>query len=81
MGGVLTVTGMLGGLFTSGVPNVPELFDTVRLVIPQGWAMQAWELTLQGASVGEVVGPVAVMFGLGALFFGIGTLLFRRRFS
>ncbi len=80
MGGVLTVTGMLGGLFTSGVPNVPALFDTARLAMPQGWAMHAWELTLQGANVGEVLGPVVVMFGLGALFFGIGILLFRRRF-
>jgi ABC-2 type transport system permease protein len=81
MSGVLTVTGMLGGLFTSGVPNVPELFDTARLAMPQGWAMHAWELTLQGASVGEVLGPVTVMFGMGALFFGIGVLLFRRRFA
>lgn len=80
MGGVLTVTGMLGGLFTNGIPNIPEIFDTVRLAIPQGWAMHTWELTLQGAAVGEVLGPVAVMFSLGALFFGIGVLLFRRRF-
>ena len=81
MGGVLTVTGMLGGLFTSGMPEIPELFDAVRLAMPQGWAMHAWELTLQGAGVGKVLVPVAVMFGLGALFFGIGVLLFRRRFA
>jgi ABC-type multidrug transport system permease subunit len=81
MGGVLTVMGMLGGLFTNGVPNIPQVFDTVRLVVPQGWAMEAWQLTLQGASVGEVLVPVAVMFGLGALFFGVGVLLFRRRFA
>lgn len=81
MGGVLTVMGMLGGLFTNGVPNIPKLFDTVRLMVPQGWAMEAWELTLQGAGVGQVLGPVTVMFGLGALFFGVGVLLFRRRFA
>ena len=81
MGGVLTVMGMLGGLFTNGVPDIPQVFDTVRLVVPQGWAMEAWELTLQGAGVGEVLVPVAVMFGLGALFFGAGVLLFRRRFA
>ncbi|MGD8626095.1 MAG: ABC transporter permease [Anaerolineae bacterium] len=81
MGGVLTLTGMLGGLFTSGVPNIPEIFDTVRLAMPQGWAMYAWELTLQGAGVSQVLGPVAVMLGLGALFFGIGVVLFRKRFA
>ena len=81
MGGVLTLTGMLGGLFTSGVPNIPEVFDIVRLAMPQGWAMYGWELTLQGARVSHVVAPVAVMFGLGALFLGIGVIRFRKRFA
>jgi ABC-2 type transport system permease protein len=81
MGGVLTVTGMLGGLFTSGVPDIPEVFDTVRLAMPQGWALHAWELTLEGAGIAAVLLPVAVMLGLGALFFGIGVILFRKRFA
>jgi hypothetical protein len=81
MGGVLTLTGMLGGLFTSGVPDIPEVFDTVRLAMPQGWAMYGWELALQGAGAGQVLGPVAVMLGLGGLFFGIGVILFRKRFA
>ncbi|MGD2207079.1 MAG: ABC transporter permease, partial [Anaerolineae bacterium] len=81
MGGVLTLTGMLGGLFTGGVPNIPEVFDTVRLAMPQGWAMYGWELALKGAGVGEVLAPVAVMLGLGTLFFGIGVILFRKRFA
>lgn len=81
MGGVLTLTGMLGGLFTSGVPNIPEAFDSVRLVMPQGWAMYGWELALQGAGVSEVLAPVAVMLGMGALFWGIGVILFRKRFA
>jgi ABC-2 type transport system permease protein len=81
MGGVLTVTGLLGGLFISGVPNLPEAFDTVRLSMPQGWALNAWELSLNGAGVGQVLVPVAVLLGLGALFFGIGVILFRKRFA
>lgn len=81
MGGVLTVMGMMGGLFTNGVPNIPAVFDTVRLAMPQGWAMYGWELALQGAGPGQVLLPVAVMLGLGTLFFGIGVILFRRRFA
>lgn len=81
MGGVLTVMGMMGGLFTNGVPNIPDIFDVVRLAVPQGWAMSGWELALQGAGPSEVLVPVAVMLGLGGLFFGVGVVLFRRRFA
>jgi hypothetical protein len=81
LGGVMTLTGMLGGLFTSGVPNIPDVFDTVRLAVPQGWALYGWELTLGGAGPSQVMVPVGVMLGLGALFFGLGVLLFRRRFA
>jgi ABC-2 type transport system permease protein len=81
MGGVLTLTGMLGGLFTSGVPNIPDVFDTVRLVVPQGWAMYCWELALSGADASEVLMPLVVMLGLGAFFFSTGVILFRKRFA
>jgi len=81
MGGVMTLTGMLGGLFTSGIPNMPAAFDTVRLAMPQGWAMYGWELAVEGASADRVLVPVAVLLGLGALFFGIGVIRFRKRFA
>jgi hypothetical protein len=72
---------MLGGLFTNGIPNLPEALDTARLAMPQGWAMRAWELSLAGASPNEVLLPVFMMLGLGAVFFGIGALIFHRRFA
>jgi hypothetical protein len=81
MGGVLTLTGMLGGLFVNGVPNLPDALDTVRLATPQGWAMYGWELALQGSGPGRVLAPVAVMLALGALFFGIGVVRLRKRFA
>ena len=81
LGGVLTLTGMLGGLFTQGVPNMPELFEVVNLVVPQGWALHAWDLALEGASPAGVVAPVAALIGMGALFFAVGAILFRRRFA
>jgi ABC-2 type transport system permease protein len=80
LGGVLTLTGMVGGLASNGIPNVPEIMDTVALSMPQGWAMQAWKLSLSGASAGALLLPVLVGVVLGALFFAVGLASFRRRF-
>jgi ABC-2 type transport system permease protein len=80
-GGILTVTGMLGGLFTSGVPSLPGALNIVRLTMPQGWALYGWELVLRGAGWGEVWVPIAVMLGLGSFFWAVGVVLFRRRFT
>jgi ABC-2 type transport system permease protein len=81
LGGALTVTGMLGGLFTNGMLNLPEALDTARLVVPQGWAMQGWELSLSGAEPSEVLSTVLVMLAVGLAFFAFGVLRFRRRFN
>jgi hypothetical protein len=67
-------------LVSNGIPNVPEIMDTVALSMPQGWAMQAWKLSLSGASAGAVVLPAVVLVVLGALFFTVGLASFRRRF-
>lgn len=81
LGGVMVITGMLGGLFTNGVPNIPPSFESITLSMPQGWAMQAWKLTLANANPIEVLPHTGIMFVLGAVFFAIGVLFFRRRFS
>ena len=81
LGGALTITGMLGGLFTNGMPNLPEVLDTARLFVPQGWAMRGWEISLSGAGPGDVLGTVLVMLSVGLAFFTVGVLQFRRRFS
>jgi ABC-type Na+ efflux pump permease subunit len=81
LGGVLVVTGMLGGLFTNGVPNLPPAFDTVMLSMPQGWAMQAWKLTMSNAGPAEVLFHTGVMFLIGLAFFTLGVFFFRRRFA
>jgi ABC-2 type transport system permease protein len=80
LGGVLTLTGMLGGLASNGIPNVPEIMDTISLSMPQGWAMKAWKLSLSGAGAGALVLPALVLVALGALFFTVGLASFRRRF-
>jgi ABC-2 type transport system permease protein len=81
LGGVLTLTGMLGGLFTTSIPNLPAEMDTVALITPQGWAMRAWKLALSGAGLEQLLVPVLVLLGLGVIFLIVGAALFRRRFA
>jgi ABC-2 type transport system permease protein len=81
LGGVLTLTGMLGGLFTTGIPNLPAAFDTATLAMPQGWAMRGWKLALAGAGLDQLLLPVMVMLVMGAVFFAVGVLFFRKRFA
>lgn len=80
LGGVLSVTGMLGGLFTTGV-EMPPAFQTITLLTPQGWAMRAWEAALAGGSPGAVTGPLLVLVASGGVFFAVGVALARRRFA
>lgn len=81
LGGVMTLTGMLGGLFTTALPNAPAALDTVSLATPQGWAMQGFKLALAGAGPAQVLAPVAVLLVMGAVFMTAGGVLFRRRFA
>jgi ABC-2 type transport system permease protein len=81
MGGVLTMTSMAGGLFTTGFPNLPAAFETATLFVPQGWAMRGWQLALAGESAADMLLPVAVTLGMGIVFFVFGALVFRKRFA
>ena len=80
IGGVLSVTGMLGGLFTSGIA-MPVAFETINLLLPQGWAFRGLKLVLDGADIGSVLVPVLVSAAIGAGLFVIGALSFRRRYA
>ena len=81
IGGVLTVTAMLGGLYSMTMPNAPAFLDSISLFLPQGWVMRSWKLTLNGAALLDVLLPVLVAVAVGAVLFGIGTLNFRRRYA
>jgi ABC-2 type transport system permease protein len=81
MGGVLTIGGMLGGLFTSGIPNLPAAFERVTLVTPQGWALRGWKLAMAGGAASDVLVPVLVMLDTGLLFLALGVIVMRRRFA
>jgi len=81
MGGVLTLTGMLGGLFTTGFQNLPAAYETINLLTPHGWALRGWKAALAGGGVGDVLLPVLVTLGMGIVFFVVGALVFRKRFA
>ena len=80
LGGVMTLTAMVGGLFSNGIPNIPAIMEKVALSMPQGWAMLAWRLSLAGNDARAILLPAIVLITLGVLFFMIGLALFRRRF-
>lgn len=83
-GGVLTTMGMLGmmSVFTGQVPGAGGgAFRTLALLVPQGWAVRAWETTMQGGGIADLAGPLAVMLALAIAFFVLGVLRFRKRYA
>lgn len=80
IGGVISATGMLGGLMTTAVP-MPDLFTQLNLLVPQGWALRAWKLTLQGAAFGDVLPPALALALIGAACYAAGSFIFRKRFA
>jgi ABC-2 type transport system permease protein len=80
LGGGLTVLGMLGGLFTSGM-SMPEAFTMLAVFTPQGWVIKAWKVVLSGQPLPELMIPFAVMMVKGIVMFVIGAMMFRKRFA
>lgn len=81
IGTVLALTGMLGGLFTVAVPNMPDFFKVLSLIMPQGWALRGWLSALDRAGPIDVLLPMIIMLVLGAIFFGLAVTFFRKRFA
>jgi ABC-2 type transport system permease protein len=82
-GGVLTVSGMLGMIFSflPDSPNAAALSNSVSLLVPQGWAVRGFTLALHGAPLGDVVWNTFAMLALSAAFFAVGAWRFRRRYA
>jgi ABC-2 type transport system permease protein len=84
-GGVLTVIGMVGisKVFTASVPGsgAAKTTSIISLLTPHGWALRAWETSMGGGGVVDMLLPVGVMLALGAAFFAWGVLRFRKRFN
>lgn len=82
-GGVMSVMGMMGmvSVFTAGVPNPSPAVKSLPLIVPQGWAVQALHVSMDGGGVEDVLPYVAVILVLAAAFFVVGVLKFRKRFA
>lgn len=78
--GALTLGGMLGGLFTVGIPNMPGFFGVVNKVVPQGWAIAGYRgLLLPEGAMFPVWISALVTAGFGILFLTAGTAIISRK--
>jgi ABC-2 type transport system permease protein len=82
-GGVLTLTGMVGifSVFTVSVSNPPPLMDTIAMLVPQGWAMRALRLSMDGGQFQDVLLIVGGMLVWSTVFFVIALFRFRKRYA
>lgn len=80
LGGMLTVLGMLGGLFTQGFQNLPKAFAFINLLTPHGWAMRGYNIAL-GAVNGNIWITIGILIAIGSVSLLVGIALFRRRFA
>jgi ABC-2 type transport system permease protein len=82
-GGVLTVTGMVGMVFTftGDASTTTSLSNSVSLLVPQGWAVRGFIQTLNAAPVSDVLLNTLVMLILSAIFFAVGVWRFQRRYA
>ena len=78
-GGALTGLAMISGLFTTNIKI--EVFNKIGNFTPQGWVLKAWQLSLEGQPVSELLVPFVVLIIMGSAMFAIGAVMFRRRFA
>ncbi|MGA2488958.1 MAG: ABC transporter permease [Anaerolineales bacterium] len=83
MGGVLTITGMLGMLkiFTMGAGASPAWADSASLFVPQGWAVRGLSQVMNAASMTDILLTCLALLGMSVVFFLIGVLRFQKRYA
>jgi ABC-type multidrug transport system permease subunit len=80
IGGVLAITGMLSGLYSTGFQGA-SIFDKIGLILPQGWALRGLKLVISGAAPQDVLVPLAALLAFGIIFFTAGTRVIAKRFA
>ncbi len=82
-GGVVTVTGMVGivNIFTLNSSSSSWIMEILPLFVPQGWAMRAWQLSMEGAATRQVLLMCGALLVWSAVLFTIGRARFYRRYA
>ncbi|MGD0751952.1 MAG: ABC transporter permease [Anaerolineales bacterium] len=83
LGGVLTVTGMLGmvKIFTMGSPTSPAWADIASMAVPQGWAVRGLSQVMAAASLNDILLTCLALLGMSVVFFLVGVLRFQKRYA
>lgn len=81
LGGGLTLFGMLGGTFTTSVPNPPAALTALADFTPHGWVLKIWRMAMEGQSASDMVWPLVVLIVMGVVMFVIGALMFKKRYA
>jgi ABC-2 type transport system permease protein len=83
LGGVLTVTGMLGmvKIFTMGLPVTPAWADLASMFVPQGWAVRGLSQVMAAAPVNDILLTCLALLVMSIVFFLVGVLRFQKRYA
>jgi ABC-2 type transport system permease protein len=83
MGVGVTVTGMLGmvRVFTQMSPGGAGSMNILSLLVPQGWALQAIQISAEGGSLNALLGSLAALAVWSLVCFVLGNMRFNRRYA
>jgi ABC-2 type transport system permease protein len=81
MGTAMMLTfGILGGSFIPA-ENLTGPLQSLRLLTPNAWAMDGFNILNTGQSLGDIMGQVAALLVMAAVLFAVAVTLFRRRWA
>jgi ABC-2 type transport system permease protein len=72
--------GILGGSFIPA-ENFTGPLKSLRLITPNAWAMDGFNLLNTGRSLADIVGPIVALLVMAAVLFVVSVYLFQRRWS
>ena len=77
--GVYLVLALAGGNFV-GTTDPGGAFGTIRKFTPNGWLLNAWDITMRGGTLRDILTPVLICLAWAVVTFTTGTLVMRRRY-